>query len=138
MRGSIIVNFIVIMIFIQILYNTPQLESTTMKDTPDTKYLENAVTQIDPQELLSNTPTAFTENRGQLENDEVRFYAQGGNVWFTDDGVWFELREEIKSQESGVEGRESDEWLEPRNGFKEPEAVEYRRVVLKQEFVGEN
>jgi len=62
----------------------------------------------DVNKLLSNMPQAFTENRGQLENDEVRFYAQGGGLWFTNDGVWFEIREEkkLESRESSVGSQE--------------------------------
>ena len=50
------------------------------------------------KELLSNAPQAFTENRGQFGNDEVRFYDQCGVVWFTDDGVWMEIYEEISDE----------------------------------------
>jgi hypothetical protein len=91
---------------------------------------------------ISNIHIAFTENRGQLENDEVRFYDPGGKVWFTDGGVWFELREEIETRDQGsqlrgqggISGLEFDlmEGLEPS------ELVEYKRIVLKQEFIGAN
>ena len=30
-------------------------------------------------EILDNMPRAFTENRGQLSNDDVRFYSQNGD-----------------------------------------------------------
>jgi hypothetical protein len=56
-------------------------------------------------------PAAFTENRGQWDG-EVRFGTQGGRVWFADDGVWLDIREEGDGG-SGTGG-----------------------VVLKQEFVG--
>ena len=90
----------------------------------------------DVNKLLSNMPQAFTENRGQLENDEVRFYAQGGGLWFTNDGVWFEIREEkkLESRESSVGSQElrlaTEDWR--------LKTGEYRRVILKQEFVGAN
>ena len=48
---------------------------------------------IDPHDLLDQRPRAFTENRGQLDNDDVRLYDQGGSVWFTDDGAWFDIFE---------------------------------------------
>ena len=47
----------------------------------------------------------FTENRGQLKNDDVRFYAQDGTVWFTDNGVWFEIREYAEPRGRGSESR---------------------------------
>ncbi len=33
----------------------------------------------------------FTENLGQLENGDIRFYDRSGRVWFTDDGAWFDI-----------------------------------------------
>ena len=90
------------------------------------------------ENLLANTPRAFTENHGQLENDEVLFYDQGGAVWFTADGAWFEIREEIKGQESGVSDRELEYLFGPINKMEHPNPTEYKRVILKQEFVGAN
>jgi hypothetical protein len=90
----------------------------------------------DSKKLLTNAPLAFTENRGQLENDEVRFYDQSGSVWFTDDGVWFELKDKLSnySQQSIVNSLDSglatDDWRLPTR--------EYKRQILKQEFVGAN
>jgi hypothetical protein len=97
----------------------------------------------------------FTANLGQLENDEIMFYAQNNAIWFTANGVWFELREyneprgwgsetrgqggvknelSISSQESRVDSLESrlmtDNYRLTTN--------EYKRVILKQEFVGTN
>ena len=59
----------------------------------------------DVEDVLAHAPMAFTENQGQLENDEVRFYVQGGEIWFTDDGMWIEVKDElsINSQQSTVD-----------------------------------
>ena len=90
----------------------------------------------DVNKLLANTPLPFTENRGQLDNDEVRFYEQGGCVWFTDDGVWFKIKEKlsINNQQFTVHSQESrlptEDWRQ--------ETSEYKRVILKQEFMGAN
>ncbi len=88
------------------------------------------------KKLLVNTSIAFTENRGQLTNDEVRFYDQGGSIWFTDDGVWFEVRDEfsITSQQSTVYSRESRLMTDDRRLA----TNDCKRVILKQEFVGAN
>ena len=90
--------------------------------------------------VLANIPISFTENRGQLANDDVRFYDQNGGVWFTDDGMWLEIREEItkNSRESRVGSQESDKLFNPMELFEPSEPREYRRIILKQEFVGAN
>jgi len=33
----------------------------------------------------------FVENRGQLDNEDLRYYSEDGFVWFTDDGVWLRI-----------------------------------------------
>ena len=69
----------------------------------------------DPKYLLAKAPKAFTQNQGQIKNDDIRFYMQGSGLWFTDDGVWFDIQE---------------------NGVKETGRT--RGVILKQEFVDSN
>ena len=113
-----------------------------MKTTNKSYFTNNELSKNNIKGLLSNTPNAFTENRGQLENDEVRFYDQGGAVWFTDDGVWFELREydETRGRGSGFRGQGGISGLDfdPMRRFKPTVPIKYKRVVLKQEFVGAN
>ena len=93
--------------FILISPNFSSLPSKDVQISETPKMQDNKISSTNANNLLSNAPRAFTENRGQLENDEVRFYAQGGGLWFTDDGVWFELREEISivRQESRVKSQ---------------------------------
>ncbi|WP_455392781.1 DUF7948 domain-containing protein, partial [[Eubacterium] cellulosolvens] len=99
---------------------------------------------------------SFTENQGQLGSENIRFYVQGGGIWFSDNGVWFELKEEIpvKSLESRVESRESifrGQGSEARGqGSSTPQTHtlpnphthtpihKYKSVILKQEFVSAN
>ena len=45
-------------------------------------------------DMLERQPAVFTANMGQLGNDDVRFYTKGGSMWFTSDGVWFDVRDE--------------------------------------------
>ena len=47
------------------------------------------------QQNLAEIDNLFIENQGQIKNESARFYTQGGGVWFLDDGVVFELREEV-------------------------------------------
>ncbi len=75
----------------------------------------------------------FTENRGQVGNDSVRYYIQGKGVWFLDDGVVFEIKEPIN---------ENEVQLDPYDRFHpefEPEILRPRKsVVLKLNFEGCN
>jgi hypothetical protein len=74
----------------------------------------NEISDVDDySSILAKTPKVFTENRGQLDNDAVRFYDIGGSVWFTDDGVWIRLKEGSAENQ-------------------------FKSVVVKQEFVGAN
>ncbi len=66
-------------------------------------------------------------------NDSVRFYIQGGGLWFTDEGVWFEIKESIESR-----SQESRATWDPMDRFEPPEPEKYKRVILKQEFIGAN
>jgi len=89
---------------------------------------------------LNNLDGFFTENRGQVDNDTVRYYIQGKDVWFLDDGVVFEIREEIsiKGQESRGGSRESDYLLDPLERLEPPMPPEYKKVVIKLRFEGAN
>jgi len=73
----------------------------------------------------------FTENRGQVGNDSVRFYIQGKGVWFLNDGVVFDIREspEIQTRQDPF----IKPWIE-----EEQKPVNVRGVVLKLHFVGCN
>jgi hypothetical protein len=59
------------------------------------------------------------------------------SVWFTDDGVWFELREYVKPRGQGSGPRDQGDY-NPMMKIRESKRVDYKSVVLKQEFVGAN
>jgi hypothetical protein len=89
------------------------------------------------EDFFNFAPKAFTENRGQLENDEIRFYDQGGDVWFTDDGMWLELREYAEpSTKMPATRRQGD--FNSMDRYIESEPTSFKRVILKQEFLGAN
>jgi hypothetical protein len=90
------------------------------------------------QSVISNN--YFCKNSGQIENIDVRFYGQDGSVWFTDDGIWFELREELNNEDHvlGLVNWESKALFDPTEWFLKPALLEHKRVVVKQEFVGAN
>ncbi len=150
-----IVSTVVILILFSPVFTTVSFENDQCNErstVPDNDNFDNENEIFNKAEnLLANTPRAFTANRGQLENDEVLFYEQGGAVWFGADEVFFELREyadtrgqgsqlrgqgrvRIGNRELGMGNRDiglkTDDW--------EQTIREYRRVVLKQEFIGAN
>ena len=91
-------------------------------------------------ENLNRIDGYFTENHGQVGSESVRYYIQGKGVWFLDDGVVFEIREEIEvlNRDSGIGIRDSRITMNSKDFSKPPEPIEYKRVILKQEFVGAN
>ncbi len=127
-------TFIITLFLAEIFFIYPNPNFSEIQEDKDSVIIENESYYDNANKLLANFPCAFTENWGQLESEEVRFYAQDGGVWFTDDGVWFEVREElsVNSRRSTVYSPESrlttDDWP--------PIAREYKRVILKQEFIG--
>ena len=94
----------------------------------------------DVNKVISKAPLTFTENLGQLENENVRFYAQGGDIWFTDDGVWFEIREYTETRGPGSEVKDQDAEMpwDPMVELELPKPVPYKRVIIKQEFMSAN
>ena len=136
MRDRIIAIIIILLFLIKFIVIDPNFQSMATKDIEDFKDPDKINISKRVDKLLNTPPRGFTENCGQLENDDVRFYAQGGDLWFTDDGVWFEVRDEfsIYSQQSTVYTRGSNLATEDWR----LRTSEYKRVVLKQEFVSAN
>ena len=76
---------------------------------PSTEINCEEFSTVDVNKFLTNRNLVFTKNKGQIENDEVQFYCQGGGIWFTTDGVWFEIREEVNVEDREV-GMGNREW----------------------------
>ncbi len=139
--------------------------SKSIENNSSTSELEHSIDSsiiktTQEQQILKNMDRFdgyFTENCGQLSNDDIRFYAQDNSVWFTDDGVWFELREyaEPRGQVSEVRSQEPQTHTLPnsqtpplihsqtpplpnsQNSYNSriPTTThQYKRVILKQEF----
>jgi hypothetical protein len=72
-----------------------------------TSDLDNIIDRLDidktkEQQILKNINRLdgfFTENRGQVGNDSVRYYIQGKGVWFLDNSIVFEKKESINTNE---------------------------------------
>jgi hypothetical protein len=92
--------------------------------------------KLESKRLPEQSPDIFTANLGQLDNDKVLFYTQNGMIWFTDDGVWMELREYgLRGQGSEASGQGD---YNPMQKFEPPEQVLYNSLIIKQEFIGAN
>jgi hypothetical protein len=98
----------------------------------DTSVIDNAQKQNILQSI-NRLDGFFTQNQGQVGNNSVRYYIQGKGVWFLDDGIVFEIKEQLKENEAR---RNPFDRLDPEL---EPEIPKPRKsVVLKLNFEGCN
>jgi hypothetical protein len=88
--------------------------------------------------FLINYNTYFIENRGQLSNGNVFFYARDGSIWFTDDGVWFELREKKGLETKSLEINIGESGNDPIEKYEDSLKNEFNRLIINQDFVGAN
>jgi hypothetical protein len=141
MKEKCLSIFIVLVMILSpsFIYNNDHFSKSTDEIQSQERVSED-ISNSDVSELLSTAPKAFTANHGQLENDEVLFYDQGGTVWFTADGMWMEIREYVEPRgQSGV--RVTPQTLNSQNSYNSripTPTHQYKRVILKQEFVGAN
>jgi hypothetical protein len=65
--------------------------------------LQNTDTSYDPSVLdeVTKTNGYFTENRGQVDEKAVKYYVEGGGVWFLDDSVVFGIQESQDTDRMG-------------------------------------
>ena len=135
MKTKFFTLFIIIIFFAELSFNDIGLVkfNNSIEEFQNQKNKNIISTVENTKELLHRVPRALTENKGQLENDEVRFYDQGGSVWFTDSGVWFELKEELSNKY-----RDQKNSFDPMTKYKTQEPTEYKKNVIKLEFLGVN
>ena len=86
-------------------------------------------------ETINQMDGHFTENRGQIGNESVKYYIQGKGVWFLEDGIVFEIREPVERQEFNKLNfdKYDPDFLKE---LKKP--VTQKRDVLKLNFEGSN
>lgn len=136
--------FIILLFYILIL-STINIVISNPKSTGDSvinsrNIIDNKIEKTKILQNLNENNDFFTENQGQISNDSVRYYIQGEGVWFLDEGVVFEIREEtsMNSPESRVKGRELEFLLEPMARLEPLEPANYRSVLLKLSFESAN
>ncbi len=127
---------IIIILVFSINTNGTKLASNPYESEPINLYIGNDLDKntnsIKNQNRisLSNSQIIFTENSGQLKNEEIKFYDQNNRIWFTNDGIWYEFHENIKTEPGII--------FEPFSESIIQDNFSYRRVIIKQEFVGAN
>jgi hypothetical protein len=138
MHNKFLVVIVVFFFIIDIPVYSANIFSSSTQENIEFRSIDEVEdpVNIDKNDIINHVPTEFTKNCGQLENKNVRYYAQGGSLWFTDDGVWFEIKKEINVQDSGLEIPDSKSPSEFIGKKDQLEPVRYRRVILKQEFLG--
>ncbi len=146
MRGNLVSLLLVVMLLINLTSVSGNYDiSMDSKDNDFEQLFFHGVPHNKANQVLTTSFYTFTKNCGQLDNDAVRFYARGGEIWFTDDGVWFELRENIegKNQESKARTQEPQTPTLPNSQtppliHSQTPPQKYKRIILKQEFLGAN
>ena len=93
--------------------------------------LENDLKEI-VDDIKKQNPIAFIENRGQLENAEVRYYTPGGNFWVTENTVWYQLIE------FSEHSNDDFDHFDFTNHVDHLESITYDSAVVKQTFIGAN
>jgi len=113
MKRTISFILVILLVLSCLVQVTIFSNSTALISSPKGSDPDHILDQGQIVEKLPHSGGHFTENRGQLSDDSVRFYIQGQGVWFQEDGVSFDIRPMVPSK------------VTP--GY-----------VIKQEFVGAN
>ncbi len=103
---------------------------------PDNSSENSVIDNVQEQQIIQNMNRLdgfFTENKGQVGNDSVRYYIQGKGVWFLDDGVVYEIR---GPPEPAVLQRERFDRSHPE--FEPVMSAPRKSVVLRLNFEGCN
>ncbi len=90
---------------------------------------DSAADELEKEHVLSaygKLPLYFVENKGQLDT-KVRFYVKtsGQTLYFTDDGIVFDLLRREKETDKGTKGAEKG---------REPKKIKTERLVFNLEF----
>jgi len=72
-----------------------QVESTSTPPSPPLFKEDPFEQETRIMEDFQSKDGFFTENQGQIEEDSVKYYIQGQDVWFLDDGVVFDIKETV-------------------------------------------
>ncbi|MCK5561450.1 MAG: SBBP repeat-containing protein, partial [Thermoplasmata archaeon] len=123
---SIIITFMLIISGLTLIMEP--VTSNNLKSNTKSEVIESEVSNI--FENLNKIDGYFTENRGQINENAVKYYIQGKGAWFLDDGVVFEIREKIN-----VESQESEDSFHVNyHEFENANLNPMKSVILKLNF----
>ncbi len=119
---------VAVLFLIEITLTTGSIEMIETQEVrgPNPNNTSDRSSYMAPDRLF-DSPRIFTENQGQLTNGSIKFYDRSGSVWFTENGVWFDLREgsnDVRETSSAYEKENYHEGVTQRRGS-----------IVKQEFI---
>jgi len=107
--------------------NEPEMvvnnEEMTTAETSETVSLDH----------INKLTIDFTENLGQIQNDDIRFYCRGKGVWFLRNGIVFDIVEPEDESDIIEEPNFNPEIQEQKD-----EPINRKGVMLKLNFQGCN
>jgi hypothetical protein len=131
-------NIKILSLFILILFfSEPSIIGYTAINFQSKNINETSLEFKKGKEFSSFSLYSFTENKGQINNSDVEFYNQEGDVWFSNDGVYFKIREEIETRRKKSDDMDITHYY-LKDKYSKIEPKEYRHVILKKDFVGAN
>ena len=101
-------------------------------DQPFNNFLKETNAQ-NSKDIISNSPQIFTENRGQIDKNEIAYYTQGGEIWFTNNGICFRIKDNIQNWELNLEKFEGYNFNTIDN-----DQTPIKSVMLEQIFINSN
>jgi len=132
---TLAINLILIVSVLSGMFSRSELLSNSANYSNEiiNNLLFNQIKNTPISKNLKNIDGFFTENQGQVDNESVRYYIQGKGVWFFDDGVVFEIREEIENINQGAL-----DLFDPLSRLNPKEPPKYKSVFIKLNFEGVN
>jgi len=119
--------FIIVLLFFSSLFISPITPITITESESGTQVLvpPDSYSKVDISHARDGH---FTQNLGQIGNDDVRYFVTGSGLWFLDDSIVLDVREPINREVV------DDPFLE----VEDIEPVRVNGVVLKLYFIGCN
>jgi hypothetical protein len=134
MKAKLWTIIIVITLIIELtLLSTNLAQVSTEEIKNKDNYVSDQQFETNIQNYKSFKQFGFTKNCGQIQNQDIKFYTQNSDLWFTNDGIWFEIREKVQASNDQL-----DNPTDYENEIEDFEPIPYKRIILKKSFIGAN